>query len=232
MTEIQLRGGHVTRDPRLDRLPSFDEQSRAFPARALLTAEQEKEPRSYEWPLDLRLDQGSEGACTGFGVTHEAAAEPFPVPGLTNEVARDVYHRAQKIDEWPGEDYSGSSVLAATKIGVENGWYSEYRWAFGIADLVLALSWLGPAVLGIPWYEGMEDTDNLAHVHVAGEVRGGHAIVANAIDLDNFGGRVKLTNSWGAGWGWYGTCWITLDDLDRLLHEQGEACIPLVRHVP
>jgi hypothetical protein len=229
--ETPLPDGTVTRDPRLDRLVSFDDRSRSFPIRAALD-DHEAKPRTHEWPLGIRLNQGREGACTGFAVTHEAAAEPDPVPGLDDEVARSVYRRAQQLDEWPGEDYSGSSVLAAVKAGVELGWYREYRWAFGLDDLILALSWKGPAVLGIPWYEGMENTDGYAHVNVAGGVTGGHAIVANAVDVENFGGRVKLTNSWGADWGWHGTCWITFADLDRLLHEQGEACIPLLRSAP
>ena len=217
MTDLQ--------DPRLDRLVSFDERSRAFPIRAAL--EPELAPRSYDWGLTLRLDQGSEGACTGFAVTHEAAAEPVPVPGLTETDALAIYRRARELDEWPGEAYSGSSVLAAVKAGVERGWYSEYRWAFGLDDLILAVGWNGPAVLGIPWYDGMSRVDNLAHIHVEGAVAGGHAILTDAVDIE--GRRFKLVNSWGADWGWHGICWIGFDDLDRLLHEQGEAAIPVAR---
>ena len=131
----------MTITAKLDRRVSFDERSRAFPIRALIAAT--VEPRSYEWPLDLRLDQGSEGACTGFAVTHEAAAEPFPVTGLTEDTARQVYHRARELDEWPGEAYEGSSVLAAMKAGVELGWYSEYRWAFGLDDFETACTAAG-----------------------------------------------------------------------------------------
>lgn len=213
-----------------DRLVRFDERSRAFPVRTLIGPEHMRSPRSYEWPLDLRLDQGSEGACTGFAVTHEAAADPDPVPGLDENAALAVYRRARQLDEWPGEDYSGSSVLGSVQAGVELGWYHEYRWAFGLDDLVLALGWLGPAVLGINVYEGMEETDANGHIHTDGALLGGHAIVATAVDVENV--RVKLINSWSAAWGDGGACWIAYADLDRLLREQGEACIPIVRSLP
>ena len=33
-------------------------------------------------------------------------------------------------------------------------------------------------------------------------------------------------------WGWGGIAWIAYGDLDRLLHEEGEAALPTVRAVP
>ena len=57
-----------------DRLVQFDERSRAFPIRALIDAD--AKPRSYTWQCPVWLDQGTEGACVGFGVSHEAAARP------------------------------------------------------------------------------------------------------------------------------------------------------------
>lgn len=209
-----------------DRLVRFDERSRAFPVRSLVP-EHMRDPRSQEWPLALRLDQGREGACTGFAVAHEAAAEPDPIPDLTEADAHAVYHRARQLDEWPGEDYEGSSVIAAVQAGMERGWYHEYRWAFGLDDLVLALGWLGPAILGVSWYEGMEDPDRNGHLHADGAELGGHAITATAVDVDNR--RVRLTNSWGPDWGDGGCAWIAWHDLDLLLGRQGEACVPVVR---
>ena len=95
----------------------------------------------HQWPSDeqaarffttyardgLILDQGNEGACTGFGlacvvnyllwtrhVTSGAKA------GFTNVSARMLYELARRYDEWPGERYEGSSCRGALK-----GWYKH-----------------------------------------------------------------------------------------------------------
>ena len=56
-------------------------------------------------------NQGSEGACVGFGISRLASQ--------LNRKLYDgfwLYHEAQKIDEWPGEDYDGTSVRAGLDI--------------------------------------------------------------------------------------------------------------------
>lgn len=212
-------------DRTFDRLVKFDAKSKAYPIRELITAGLPL--RSYTWRCNTWLDQGSEGACTGFAVTQEAAARPCVVPNLTNKIARQVYNRAKQLDEWPGEDYEGSSVLGAIKAGTERCWYREYRWAFGEEDLAMAIGYKGPAVLGINWYEGMMEPDGNGFIYPTGQVLGGHAILCNGFNKKL--GRYTLHNSWGEGWGRYGECFITRIDMNRLLREQGEACIPVIR---
>lgn len=212
-------------DPRLDRLVQFDARSRAFPIRALLAPT--ARPVSCTWRCPIYLNQGDEGACCGFAVAHEAAAPPAPVSGITEDVARGVYYRARVLDDWPGEDYEGTSVLAAVKAGMERKWYAEYRWAFSLDDLILALGWRGPAVLGLNWYEGMMEADRLGYIHPTGTLVGGHAIMANGVSLKNR--DIRLHNSWGPEFGLMGDAFISFEDLDRLLHEQGEACVPTWR---
>jgi hypothetical protein len=56
-------------------------------------------------------DQGNEGACVGFGVSRLAS---FLNSKLYD--ARWLYHEAQKVDEWPGEDYDGTSVRAGLDV--------------------------------------------------------------------------------------------------------------------
>ena len=221
-------------DPRLDRLVEFDERSRQYPVRALLgDAQLEKPPRSYTWRVPVVLNQGREGACVGFSWSHELAARPYPVEGITDDTAFYVYREAQKIDEWPGEDYSGTSVLAGAKVVTTQGYIKEYRWAFGIDDLVRAVAFKGPAVLGINWYTGMMRPTSDGQLKPTGQVEGGHAILAPRVTgpryyIRSMRNRVYLYNSWGnnEGWPW---AWMTREDMERLLHEQGEACVPVVR---
>lgn len=229
MARIQLKGGQFTKDRRLDRLVSFDERSRSFAIRPLLAAA--TKPRSYTWRCDYWLDQGVEGACTGFSVTHEAGARPVSVSNLSNEYAFGLYRRAQQLDEWPGEDYEGSSVLAAVKAGKERGLYKEYRWGFGIMDQILAIGYRGPVVNGLNWYEGMMEPDDKGFIRPTGRIVGGHAICCRGVNVTKR--YVRYRNSWGKSWGpLEGDCLLSFDDLDRLLREQGECCIPTIRMIP
>lgn len=224
MDTIKLKGGFTTSDKRLDRLVQFDERSRSFPIRALVET---KKPRSYTWRCDTVLDQGNDGACVGFSMNHELAARPDVVSGVSYKSGMFVYHEAQKIDEWPGEDYDGTSVLAGIKVLSDKGYISEYRWAFGLDDLILAVGYHGPAVLGINWYGSMFSVDDKGFIHVSGNIAGGHAILCNGVNVK--GKYFTLHNSWGKSWGVNGEVKISFDDMNRLLSESGEACIPVVR---
>jgi hypothetical protein len=208
----------------LDRKIKFDEKSRDYPISSLFNYDY---PRSYTWRCSAWLDQGREGACTGFAVTHEAIARPAVVEGLSNTDAQQVYYRARQLDQWQGDDYEGSSVLGAMKAGKERGWYKEYRWAFGTKDLAIAVSRHGPAVIGVYWYSDMFKPDSDGFIHASGKILGGHAILCHGFNVK--GDYFKLHNSWGPSWGDNGECKISYSDMDKLLHQQGEACIPVVR---
>ncbi len=224
MTNLPLRPS----DPRLDRVVEFDERSRKFPVTAVIEA---TKPRSFTWrPGPVVLDQGREGACVGFSIAQDLAARPVVVPGVTAQNAQRIYHRAQQIDEWPGEAYEGTSVLAGMKAAVEAGYFSGYRWAFGEQQLALAVGYKGPAVIGVPWYSGMFNTDMAGVLHVKGDLVGGHAILVYGIDLKR--GFYKLRNSWGADWGIDGNCLLSRVDMAKLLGAQGEAVIPVGRTKP
>lgn len=231
----------------VDRIPQFDERSRAF---AAVSPTDTRDFRSYTWRCDTYNDQGTEGACVGFSWSHDLAARPKVVPADA-EFALRIYRRARFIDPWPGEDYSGTSVLAGVKAVQEvlnsNGvpLIREYRWAFGIQDVLRVVGYMGPVVLGIDWYDSMYSPNEKHFINVSGEKVGGHAILANGvrivrknpllpakwdnIDLDK--SFVRLHNSWGTEYGQGGDAFITVRDLDKLLQDGGEACIPVLRSV-
>ena len=110
------------------------------------------------------------------------------------------------------------------------GWWGGYRWAFGEQDLAYAVGYLGPAVLGVNWYKGMETPDASGQIFVTGEQLGGHAILC--IGYDHVRQLYRLHNSWGKDWGIGGDCFISVSDMKRLLSENGEAAIPMKRSVP
>jgi hypothetical protein len=218
--------------------PHFDERSRLYPIRTMLPRVQNK--TFTLWQNGEILDQGSEGACVGFGWTAEALAGPMQIdlnevhgtmPKEPNRFANYVYREAQKIDQWPGEDYEGTSVLAGAKIMMRYGILHQYRWAFGIEDVIGAIMATGPVVLGINWYSGMYVAPG-GKLTVSGNRVGGHAILAIGYNPSSlaFGGKetVILQNSWGESWGIGGIAEITVEDLTRLIKEGGEACVPLV----
>lgn len=211
-------------DRRLDRRIQFDERSREYPIRELI--QEAAKPRSYTWRVGVWLDQGREGACVGFAWAHELAARPS-VRVVHSSTALVIYREAQKVDEWPGESYSGTSVLAGAKVVAAQGLIPEYRWAFGLEDLILAVGYKGPAVIGVNWYEGMFAPDAKGFLHVEGRKMGGHAILCHGVSIS--GRYFKVHNSWGRGWGHNGEARISFDDMERLLREQGEACIPVKR---
>lgn len=193
-------------------------------------------PRNITWrtPVNV-IDQGSEGACVGFGWTNEASTTPVAIPGLDNTYARGVYREAQRIDEWEGEDYEGTSVLAGAKVMVRRGYLREYRWAFSIDEVILALGTIGPVVLGIEWRSGMYDAPG-GILGTDGYVVGGHCILAHAHRKSGSSSpfpdgepAIGLLNSWGRSWGINGRAWIRKSDLAELLSRDGEACVPFRR---
>lgn len=228
---ILLKNGYQTNDPRLDRIPQFDPKSRQFPIRPLLEERGATVPRGYSWAFSHPLlDQGAEGACVGFGWTDELIARPIPILTPDNIFAHNLYKLAQQNDEWPGEDYEGSSVLGGAKAVQQEGYLGEYRWAFGLDDLVLALGHHGPAVLGLNWMTGMMDTDADGFIHATGSVEGGHCVCATRVSVRQK--WVSGPNSWGGDWGVGGFWRISFDDLAKLLQDEGEACIPSQRLRP
>lgn len=231
---VDLKGGSITHDPRLDRLVEFDERSRNYPIRAMIAPT--IKPRSYTWRCDDVLDQGPDGACVGFAFTHEMIARPAEVGGLDAAFAKQaVYWEAQKLDQWPGGAYpgaspfyEGTSVLAGAKRAVALGAAEAYRWSFSLGDLILGIGYHGPAVLGVNWYESMFSPDGDGFIDVTGPVAGGHAILCMAVNIR--GGFFTLQNSWGDDWGIEGRCRIAFDQMDLLLRDRGEAVFMVKRH--
>lgn len=240
---MDLRNGQRTSDRRLDRCRAVDLETLNWPVQEVLTADQYANPRSYTWRLTERLDQGPDGACVGFGFAGELAARPGVVSGVTNTYARKLYWDAQRIDPWAGGSYpgaapvyEGTSTVAGAKVCKDRGLITEYRWAFNLMDLVTAVGYHGPAVMGVDWFEDMVDPDSNGYIHPTGEVVGGHCVCVIGVrivrladgSVDMLRSYFVIQNSWGRDWGVDGRCGLTLTEM-MVLWPGGDFCIPVSR---
>lgn len=180
-------------------------------------------PTYRYWPFQPRLNQGQRPTCVQFAWNGQIVG--IPVRGAWNWPGESFYDAAQRLDEWPGEDYGGTSVRAGAKVLLDAGLLTEYRWGF---DLESILTWIGlvsPVVLGTNWHAEMFRPDAEGILRVRGDVVGGHAY--RAIGYNRARGMLRLCNSWSANWGQKGLAWLPFEDLEKLLAEGGEACTPI-----
>lgn len=208
MDEIQLKGGAVTLDQRLDRVQEFDEQSRDYPIGAI--APYEIKSKLWRLPRSYYGDQGQEGACVEFGISHELGAQPVVIPRAWLRIIRSehrIYWPAQgqqvpwvpegwRGDPWPGGSYpgatpfyEGTSVLTGIKVARLMGFFDSYRWAFSIEEALRGVSSEGPAVTGMNWTRGWSRPDPQGLVHDDGDVIGGHCTALIGV---LFGRRFKI----------------------------------------
>ena len=85
----------------------------------------------------LVLDQKDEGSCTGFGLACVIHYLLWRQEMLLDELkviepvsTRMLYHLARFYDEWPGEDYEGSSCRGALKAWHHHGVCTDEKWPY------------------------------------------------------------------------------------------------------
>ena len=143
-------------------------------------------------------DQGNEGACVGFAISRSLS--------LMNRERYDGnwnYKEAQKIDDWPGESYSGTSVRAGLEIVRTQG-----------ACRVVAGETKEPdPVRGIAAYRWATSADMV----ISALASFGDRILMDRLQA------IPFLNSWGV---YYPrVVWLSYKAFDRLLGESGEAAI-------
>ena len=231
-----LRDGSETSDPRLDRLVQFDPRSLSFGVTEVILESPLKwdglEPISkvrIKAPGN-HLDQGREGACVGMGLTNAMRYEPN-IGNLQTYNERfaieQIYWEAQKNDPFPGGEYpgasprmGGTSLLEGVKQLKKLGLIKSYRWAFSLEEMILGLGYFGVAIVGIPWYSRMSEPESDGRIRIGGQIEGGHCL--DAVRYNKNTGIFGLAQSWGMEHGVDGEVWIMADEMDRLLHENGE----------
>ena len=218
--------------PGLGRLPAPDQRDEAYPILTLLGTATPQSPltRRYWHAGGWWGDQGATSQCVAYGWTHWL--EDGPVTHRGDPPIVDpamLYHSAQLVDEWPGEGYDGTSVRAGAKVLQDIGWIESYHWAFDVDTIVETLLGLGPVVIGTNWYESMFEPDSEGILRIEGPLAGGHCTKLDGVSKAR--GMVRLKNSWGRSWGVRGFGWLPFEALERLISEDGEACIAIERAV-
>lgn len=232
-------------DPRLGRIYRPDSRNANYPLRAAIPPGADLADNAWALPRRAFLDQGQTPECTGFSAAHDLAAKPRELQ-VTDGVAHAIYAEARRDDEWPGEDYEGSSVLGASRALSKLGYRGEYRWAGeggsdAADDVSLALSSIGPVVLGTDFTAEMFNLSDGVWLPT-GPMAGGHAYLARWIAVSKNQQRrrgvaarpeplVGGPNSWGLLWGNRGEWAMWLSDLRRLLdgiQSPGEARVSTI----
>lgn len=228
MSTVELEIREFPEDPRLGRkVAVLDPRSRQFAAVGAIVGE-DRAPRTKTWRTYPRaFDQGMTSECTIYSGKRLINCAPLRAtidPDLRLDLeTTPLYNYAQTIDEWPGTDYDGTSCLAAAKAFKHKSITHGYRWCFGIDDVLKTVSWYGPVSIGVSWYNSMFNpkADGTLVVNTRSGLAGGHAVAIIGLDVSKE--IVKISNSWGTGWGDRGRCYMTFTDLDLLLQDWGEA---------
>jgi C1A family cysteine protease len=185
------------------------------------------------WRSPGILDQGETSQCVIFSGDKYLTSWPVRNKGfLTNQERARIYKQVQAIDEWPGEDYDGTSVRAFYKWLKDKGFVAEYRWGFDCLTVINHVLGTGPVQMGTIWDDGMSEPDSRGYIAPTKTEAddSGHAwdIVGadkEARNPDGTIGRVTMVNSWGPEWGRQGRAYLTFDTLDRLIKMDGEAAV-------
>jgi len=218
-------------DRRLGRHVYHDERSRRYDLATAFGATIPNKPADWHRDDADVLDQGNLGCCTAAAALGLLMTEPFAQPGrrFTMDDVRSVYHEETIIDHYPGKwppTDTGSNGLAAMKALRNRGLTTGYRHAFSPATALAALAH-GPVALGTVWLESMFTVRrSLIVVDRTSSVAGGHEYVADGWDPGYR--RVRITNSWGLGWGDKGRAWISYSDFVWLLAQHGDVVQPVI----
>jgi hypothetical protein len=223
---IILKDGTAAADPRLGRLPGWDERNEQYPLRAILSR---RPPRRKTWTIRkaARLDQGDGPTCVGHAWTHRANALPKS-HSFDHDFALRWYDIATDLDNIPGKG-DGSTTLGGAKAGVKLGLINVFRWAntSSLDDIIETIGYEGPVVVGTNWYRRMFTPDEKGRITVNGPIDGGHEYLLRGVNpaAEEF----LITNSWTLSWGLSGDAKISFPDMLRLLNEDGDACAPTER---
>jgi hypothetical protein len=192
-------------------------------------------PRKRAYQDGPLLDQGQTPQCVGYST--RGFLDGAPIMSKPNEgpSATTIYKMAQDNDEWPGNNYDGTSVRGAMKALQKAGQISSYVWGQTVEH---AIAWMndgyGTCLVGTNWYAEMSDVDSDGFMREPptslSTPIGGHAW--RWIWYDPVKKGILMRNSWGHDFGFIkkgqpsGYAYLRTQFAIRLLEEDGEIAAP------
>jgi hypothetical protein len=236
--------------------PTDDQHILQYPLTTMHVAlPDEPVERTLSLPHSMRayMDQNEEGACVGGSLSWHQS-----INNRRRYAFFWLYDEAQKIDEWPGEDYDGTSIRAGMDVLRDIGHclvlprrtcppdvtagISENRWAKNVDMIRATINAGSPVVLGINWYRNFDDpfprrrgaiTEHWIGVDGAGQPTRNLGIIRGGHAICCYGASdkrqaFKLVNTWGLR---YPLVWLPYETMNRLFGEHGEATMATDRIV-
>lgn len=189
------------------------------------------------WPAGDMQDQGNTPQCVEYAT--RALLEGSPERNQTEHIPRgSMYAWMQDHDEWPGNQYDGTSIHAAMKWLKEKGYVKSYEWAETVEELFAHLMTRGMALAGTSWTKNMSYVDEFGFARFSGADYGGHGYIirgGNRLGVDPVTrkkGKLKIRNNWGFDYGEAGEAWLTAEDAQKLIDDYGEIALPIELKLP
>jgi hypothetical protein len=186
-------------------------------------------PRKKRYKEGELLYQGAKPHCVSYsGKGFMIAA---PIMRAENYDTTEVYRACQDNDEWPGNNYDGTSVHALMRVLKDRGMISSHVWGQTVDEMnAWIMGGYGTAIVGTDWFPSMDEVDSKGFVNLPGVNAtpiGGHAY--RIVWYDKSEDAEIIRNSWGDKWGLLrkngtrdGEAKIRRADFDRLRRAQGE----------
>lgn len=197
-------------------------------------------------------DQGSEGACVGFGtsmmlsIINEAQARAAGKTPYTHRYDPHwLWNRSKEIDYWPDTnpgDNNGTSVSASCDILRTRGHcrvvagvtkpenpaegIATNRWATNVDEVRTAISMGIPCSIGVNWYSNFDNPiKDLSGRYGIGKGDLGYIRGGHCVTVYGAWDKyqaVRIKNSWGGN---YPLVWMPYSTLQRLISEEGEIAL-------
>jgi C1A family cysteine protease len=204
------------------RFDPFDDRDLTFSA-GRITLPRAVDNRKAANPI---RNQGNEGSCVGFAVAKTLEMAFAKITNRPDLSERWAYEYAKKYDEWPGENYEGSSVRGGLKAANKMGVCTEPFWPYkpnnrgtpkakaeedaeehkvirytrvsGIDNVKAAIHKHGAVCAAALVHEGwLRPRNAIIPMNPKFGILGGHAFVLVGYGRIGF----WVANSWGRRWG-------------------------------